>query len=521
MSYSIDSDTALEIFHAAPTPYLVLAPDLTIVGANEARLKVTDTTLEGTVGRYLFDAFPDNPDDLIATGVSNLRASLETVLKTKKPHRMAIQKYDIEVPTPEGTKFQERYWSPLNFPILNKDGSIKYIIHQVEDVTEQELSRKQVLSMETLTKPIETERARLLLIFEQAPIGICLMKGPDLIIEFANKTYRKISGEKRELDGLPLAKAFSDIGPDPIAHTLETFRTGKNSVQENMRITTDWDHTGKPYEKIFFVLLEPLMGPDGRPEGVITLAYDNTEKIRSRLEARKSLEDLRREKNLRERFVATLTHDLRTPLTAAKVNAHIISKKAEDVDTVRKYSEKIIHVIDRCDQMILNLLDANRIKAGEKIQLEKSHCSLKGIVEETMEELTTIHGERFIVQTPSDNLEGFWSSVGIKRILENLCNNAVKYGSKTEMITVHLKDLKNNVCLEVKNKGNVISEDDQEHLFDLHSRADAEIHQNEKGWGLGLTLVKGLTEAHGGTVKVSSSEEQGTIFKITLPKTAD
>jgi signal transduction histidine kinase/ActR/RegA family two-component response regulator len=124
------------LFEGAPGLYLVLAPDLTIVAVSEAYLRATMTMRAGVLGRRLFDVFPDNPEDSTATGVSNLRSSLERVLKHRRPDAMAVQKYDIRRPDSEGGGFEERYWSPVNSPILGEEGQLRYIIHQVEDVTE-------------------------------------------------------------------------------------------------------------------------------------------------------------------------------------------------------------------------------------------------------------------------------------------------------------------------------------------------------------------------------------------------
>jgi signal transduction histidine kinase len=88
------------------------------------------------LGRGLFDVFPDNPDDPAASGVSNLRASLNRVLQLAKPDTMAVQKYDVRRPAAEGGGFEARFWSPLNAPVLGPDGAVAWIIHQVEDVTE-------------------------------------------------------------------------------------------------------------------------------------------------------------------------------------------------------------------------------------------------------------------------------------------------------------------------------------------------------------------------------------------------
>lgn len=129
------------LFQATTLPYLILRPDLIIVAVNDAYLNATRTTRQHILGRHLFDAFPDNPTDPRATGVRNLHASLNWVLEHKAPHRMAIQKYDIPVRDSPHGEFEEKYWSPANTPVFSRSGALVYIIHQVEDVTEQ--TRKQ------------------------------------------------------------------------------------------------------------------------------------------------------------------------------------------------------------------------------------------------------------------------------------------------------------------------------------------------------------------------------------------
>src|ERR1044071_1410108 len=124
------------LFESAPGLYLVLTPDLRIVAVSDAYLKATMTRREDIVGRGLFDVFPDNPADPAATGTRNLRASLDKVRASRAPHRMDVQKYDIRQPTAQGGEFEERYWSPVNSPVLNARGDIEYIVHQVEDVTD-------------------------------------------------------------------------------------------------------------------------------------------------------------------------------------------------------------------------------------------------------------------------------------------------------------------------------------------------------------------------------------------------
>ncbi|MBL1090737.1 MULTISPECIES: PP2C family protein-serine/threonine phosphatase [Streptomyces] len=122
------------LFAATPSPYLVLGTDLVIVEVNQAYLDATGRTREDLIGKYVFDAFPDNPDDPEADGVRNLSASLHRVLATGEPDPMALQKYDIPIMGRPGV-FEERWWSPVNTPILATDGTVVWIIHRVEDVT--------------------------------------------------------------------------------------------------------------------------------------------------------------------------------------------------------------------------------------------------------------------------------------------------------------------------------------------------------------------------------------------------
>jgi PAS domain S-box-containing protein len=128
------------VFAAAPHGYLVVDPQFRIVDVNQMYLDLTRTRREDLVGIGLFEAFPDNPEDPTADGVRNLRASLETARATRRPHAMAIQKYDIPI-RGAGGGFEERYWKPLNTPVL-REGKVVALIHHVRDVTEEVLFRR-------------------------------------------------------------------------------------------------------------------------------------------------------------------------------------------------------------------------------------------------------------------------------------------------------------------------------------------------------------------------------------------
>src|SRR5918998_3867872 len=156
MSHSAQDRDYQSVFDAAPGNYLLLSSDFTIVGVNQSYLNATMTRREDIVGRGLFEIFPDNPEDPQADGVRKLRASLERVVADRQPDRMQVQKYDLRRPESEGGGFEERYWSPLNTPVLDERGAVRYIIHWVEDVTEFLRLRQQMLEQDVKREDVES-----------------------------------------------------------------------------------------------------------------------------------------------------------------------------------------------------------------------------------------------------------------------------------------------------------------------------------------------------------------------------
>jgi signal transduction histidine kinase len=136
------------LFEGVPGLVLALTPDLRIAAMSDAYLVATMTEREKIVGKGLFEVFPDNPNDPTGTGISNLnlRDSLERVHRTLKPDVMAVIKYDIRQPEADGGGFEERYWSPVNSPVVGDDGELAYIINRVEDVTEYVRIKQQGLN---------------------------------------------------------------------------------------------------------------------------------------------------------------------------------------------------------------------------------------------------------------------------------------------------------------------------------------------------------------------------------------
>lgn len=133
---SISTDHFQALFESSPASFLIMLPDadFTIVAATEDYLRDTLTKREHIVGRPIFDVFPDNPDALESHSTRLLAESFRRVIATKSVDTMALLRYDI--PKPDGSGFEERYWRPVNKPTLSPCGEILYIIHRAQDVTD-------------------------------------------------------------------------------------------------------------------------------------------------------------------------------------------------------------------------------------------------------------------------------------------------------------------------------------------------------------------------------------------------
>lgn len=136
------------LFKQSPSLHLILSLDFTILDASDEYLRATLTKREDILGKNVFDVFPDNPRNPLANGVSNMRISLERVVREKATDSMAVQRYDMDRYDPNQSQnqrnhFEERYWSVKNAPILDNAGNILYIIHQTADVTDVFQARKE------------------------------------------------------------------------------------------------------------------------------------------------------------------------------------------------------------------------------------------------------------------------------------------------------------------------------------------------------------------------------------------
>ena len=220
--------------------------------------------------------------------------------------------------------------------------------------------------------------------------------------------------------------------------------------------------------------------------------------------------------DIQQTFVNTLTHDLKNPITAAKMNAQLVLGRSDTSKPSIDSARRIIASLNRLDSMIHDLLDASRIRAGEPLSLQFIQYDLNSIIREVVDEMSLMHGERFILDS-KEAVEGNWGRDGLRRAVENLVGNAVKYGTPETPITVSLRRGKTAAEVTVHNQGPPIAENELPRLFEQYRRSKRAQEGTKTGWGLGLTLVKGVVDAHKGSIRVESSEAKGTSFILEIP----
>jgi PAS domain S-box-containing protein len=171
------------LFESLPGLFLVFTAELKIVYVSDAFLEATMTKRQELLGRDLFAIFPDNPADPSSEGVANWQASLDRARKTATPDTMAIQKYDIR--QPDGT-FEQRYWSPMNCPVLGPNRQLEFFIHSAVDVTEFVRSKSQIPTQ--LSTPLEHMEAEMLYNSQQ-------LRAANLKLQETNAQFLKATAE--------------------------------------------------------------------------------------------------------------------------------------------------------------------------------------------------------------------------------------------------------------------------------------------------------------------------------------
>jgi signal transduction histidine kinase len=216
----------------------------------------------------------------------------------------------------------------------------------------------------------------------------------------------------------------------------------------------------------------------------------------------------------RERFAAALTHDLRGPLAAAAMGLELIMVTGEP-DVVKSVAAKSLASVRRMGSMIEELLHTMAFHGGEALQLAMTDVAIHDVVDEVLADAAVMYGDRF--HLAGDPVTGHWDRPAIKRALENLVSNAVKYGTPGTPVTIDTTARYGRLVLAVHNEGPPIPPDEQECIFQMYRRAEAARRHAQPGWGIGLPYVRAVAESHGGSIGLDTTAERGTTFIIDIP----
>ncbi|MBB5606465.1 MULTISPECIES: sensor histidine kinase KdpD [unclassified Janthinobacterium] len=214
------------------------------------------------------------------------------------------------------------------------------------------------------------------------------------------------------------------------------------------------------------------------------------------------------------RIAAGLSHDMRNPLSVIITAAQMLQRFPERAN-VSGLGQKILEHGHRLDTMIEELLDTLSYQQGQRLPLALSQFDILPLVQAIcaqVNELVSLpHGDKCRVSGVS--VTGWWCENSVRRALENLLNNAVKYGDD-DPITVHVEATHGRMIITVHNTGSPITPDKTPRIFEYLRR---ENHGPTPGWGIGLPYVQNVAESHGGSVAVDSAPETGTTFIFDIP----
>lgn len=513
------------IFEATPGAYLVVDPKLCIVAASNSYLASTMTARDEIVGKHIFEAFPENPADANSTGVRNVGASLDRVIRDRVPDAMAVQRFDIR--RPDGT-FEERHWSAVSCPVLGEGGSLLYVVHSIVDVTDlatgtttsapsrtgvdlirrgQDLQRA---NEELRTNQRELVQFRLLV--DSVQDYAIFMLDPAGRVASWNLGAERILGYKSdEIIGKSVDRFHqeSDREAGKPAREIQIARDAGRFEEETWRVRKDgsmfWAN----------VVLTPIHDR-GTFLGFAKVTRDLTAR-RDAEEERVRLAQAHEALRLRDEFLSIASHELRTPLTALDLQVQGLESQREIVDPKLKTKiHRMAKSTARLRALIETLLDVSRIATG-RFTVNALPGDMVAFVDDVAEQLEeraraagcTIDVERRVTSAPV-----LIDPLRMDQVLTNVLENAFKFGAEKP---VHLAvDAKEGCAVvAVSDHGPGIAQKDRERIFNRFERAAPTQHYG--GLGLGLYVSREIVAAHGGSITARSNASEGACLEIRIP----
>ncbi|WP_181885112.1 PAS domain-containing protein [Pontibacter diazotrophicus] len=348
------------IFNTLPGNFLVLQPNpplFTILAISDSLLQITNQERHNVVGKSVFEAYPENPDDSTSSGPSRMRDYLQKTLQEKKIDQVPLVRYDV--PNTESA-FEARYWSADSRPVLDAAGNVAYILHTAIDITQQVTAQKQ----------LEDQKGYLQSAVDIADLGT-------FKVDIANDTgtYSEAAREWFDFDSLrkPMADIFSKLHPEDaervtkvIADSLQSEERGRHDI--TYRLESSGDQGVRHLRSI-----GKTMFAEGKPHSIIGIIQDVTPQVSSQ---KKLLESESRFRNLLKQAPVAIALTRGQDMVIENVNGpmlRIMYKETEEEVIGKKLVEALPEVRD---QPILQLV-LDVLKTGEPFKGSEVPVSLR------------------------------------------------------------------------------------------------------------------------------------------------
>jgi len=351
---------------------------------------------------------------------------------------------------------------------------------------------------------------RLATIFEQAPVAMAILRGPEHVFEIANPPCRRVFGG-RDVVGRAVAQALPEIVPQGIIELLDgVFHTGRPFVGHSVAIQLPAPGEGSPAEVVFDAIFQPLLDAAGRVTGIAVIGHDVT----ALAVARRDAETANRAK---DEFLAMLGHELRNPL-APIMTALELMRLRSDLGAERERAvieRQVHHLVGLVD----DLLDVSRITRG-KVELRAQPLEISDVVARSIEVVSPLleeHRHVLTVDVPR-GLVVHGDPARLAQVVSNLLTNAAKYTPRGGQIAVTATAEAGQLTLRVTDNGLGIEAAMLRRIFEPFAQERQSIDRARGGLGLGLAIVDNLVKLHGGTVAAASEGRgRGSQFTVWLP----
>ncbi len=278
-TYSAD---LLRSFETLPGMYLILSKELEILTASNAYCAAVAKQRAEIIGKYIFDVFPIRKNEAKELRVDY---SLSQVIATGKPHYLPIIRFDGPGIS-KNTNSKACYWQSSNHPVVNDDGKLHYIIHQVEEVSERIIAEERLkdglkIQTELAAKSSQLSK-RLEKLLSEIPARMATLAGPNFVYEYINSRYSTVL-EGRDIIGKPILEALPELKGHPLIDCLKAvYKTGVTFEGYEICVPLSKKKDGPLVNTYFNLAYQARYDEDGEVNGILSFAYDITELVNAR-----------------------------------------------------------------------------------------------------------------------------------------------------------------------------------------------------------------------------------------------